>query len=326
MPVALAQDSAGNPAVPVRVIFDTDMDSDCDDVGALAMLHALADAGEAEILATIVSSRNEWSPGCTAAINAYFKRPEIPVGAPQTTGSRDASKFARAIAERFRHRFDTKAAVPDANEVYRQVLAGAADQSVVIVTVGDLTNLANLLKTPKDERFASGPDLIQQKVKQWVCMGGNFVGHPAVDDLKLTNNNFTVDKASSLIAVRDWPGQIMFVGREIGSVPSGLAVGRKLVELPEDNPVRAAYASYFGGRPKDRHVADQTAVLYAVRGLGDYWEAETKGFMDLSPDMTFRWNYAADKGHGYLLKKRVNGKPLDREVEATIEQLMMHLP
>src|SRR5438046_2179973 len=38
-------------ARPVKVIFDTDMDSDCDDVGALAVLHALADRGEAEILA-----------------------------------------------------------------------------------------------------------------------------------------------------------------------------------------------------------------------------------------------------------------------------------
>jgi hypothetical protein len=30
---------------PVKVIFDTDMITDFDDVGALACLHALADAG-----------------------------------------------------------------------------------------------------------------------------------------------------------------------------------------------------------------------------------------------------------------------------------------
>ena len=33
-------------AAPVRVIFDTDMCGDYDDVGALAVLNALADAGE----------------------------------------------------------------------------------------------------------------------------------------------------------------------------------------------------------------------------------------------------------------------------------------
>ena len=34
-------------AQPTKIIFDTDMESDVDDVGALAMLHGLADAGDA---------------------------------------------------------------------------------------------------------------------------------------------------------------------------------------------------------------------------------------------------------------------------------------
>ena len=44
-------------AEPVKVIFDTDMYTDFDDAGALACLHALADAGECEILATISNTR-----------------------------------------------------------------------------------------------------------------------------------------------------------------------------------------------------------------------------------------------------------------------------
>ena len=42
-------------AEPVRVILDTDLSSDVDDVGAVAVLHALADAGEAEILGMGIS-------------------------------------------------------------------------------------------------------------------------------------------------------------------------------------------------------------------------------------------------------------------------------
>ena len=41
---------------PIKIIFDTDMDSDVDDVGALAMLHAMRTNGEVEILAVMVSS------------------------------------------------------------------------------------------------------------------------------------------------------------------------------------------------------------------------------------------------------------------------------
>ena len=53
-------------AAPVKVIFDTDMANDCDDAGALAVLHALADLGEAEILA-IVTNRKDPSNASAAA-------------------------------------------------------------------------------------------------------------------------------------------------------------------------------------------------------------------------------------------------------------------
>jgi hypothetical protein len=41
-------------AAPVKVIFDTDTETDCDDAGAMAVLHSLADRGECEILATVI--------------------------------------------------------------------------------------------------------------------------------------------------------------------------------------------------------------------------------------------------------------------------------
>ena len=34
----------------IKLMFDTDMGSDCDDAGALALLHELATLGECEIL------------------------------------------------------------------------------------------------------------------------------------------------------------------------------------------------------------------------------------------------------------------------------------
>src|SRR5688500_9413492 len=62
-------------AAPVPVIFDTDMDSDVDDVAALCQLHAMADLGEAELLAVMISGRNEWSGGCVDALNTFYGRP-----------------------------------------------------------------------------------------------------------------------------------------------------------------------------------------------------------------------------------------------------------
>lgn len=65
-----------------KIIFDTNMGSDCDDVDALALLHYYADVGKAEIVGCIYSSgKVPFGPGIVEAINIWYGRPDIPVGA-----------------------------------------------------------------------------------------------------------------------------------------------------------------------------------------------------------------------------------------------------
>lgn len=321
----VAQEAAA-PRPPVNVIFDSDMDGDCDDVAALALLHVLADQGEARILATITSGRNEWSPQCMDAINTYFGRGDIPVGAPKQGGILRPSAYTKAVADRCPHRLPSAAAAEDAVELYRRLLMAQPDASVVVATVGFHTNLAALLRLPAADGKPSGAELIRKKVALWACMGGNFIGHPAKDDLALGNVNFQKDAPAAYAAIWNWPGRLVFVGREVASVPSGLKVGARFRDLPADHPVRIAYEAYFKGAAQDRHIADPATVLFAVRGLRDYWDIEDKGYMDLKEDMTFVWKYDTDKNQAYLLKRRVNGRPNDREVEAAVEKLVMTPP
>ena len=70
---------AQNAVQPVRIIFDSDMGPDYDDVGAITILHALADNGEANILATMASTKYEGVAGVLSLFNTYFNRPEIEV-------------------------------------------------------------------------------------------------------------------------------------------------------------------------------------------------------------------------------------------------------
>ena len=289
----------------VPLIFDADMDSDCDDVAALAVLHALADRGEAEILATLSSSTNPDTPRCMAAVNAYYKRPGLPLGAPRGKGAVGRpSKYARGVAG------ETAVEPRDAVALYEEILKARPEGSLTIVTVGYLTNLAELLRRP------GGPELAK-KARLWVCMGGNFIGKPATDDLKLGNVNFTTEKEGALHALRNWPGPVVFAGREVCSVSSGLKIGARFAELPEKHPVRIAYALYFGGAPKDRHVADLCAVLFAVRGAGERWTLSDEGRMDLRPDLTFTWE--AGRSQRYLLKRSPEAdRAIERELEALI--------
>lgn len=309
----------------VKIIFDTDMHTDCDDAGAMAVLHALADRGECEILGMMLSTKDPHAAATIDAINTWYGHPDIPIGVIKGEGVYRHSKFTKGIAAEFPHDVVYETA-PDATMLYRDILEKQPDSSVVIVTVGYLTNISNLMRLPAENGRLSGLDLIRRKVRKWVCMGGNFMGDPPRDDLKLPNVNFQFDAAAAHYAIHNWPGELIFAGREVCSVPSGLEIGESLVKTPADNPVRRAYELYFGGTLKNRHVADLASVLYAVRGLRDYWDIQTYGYMDLQPDMTFEWKRDRDKNQSFLLKKMRDGVLNDRYVESVLDALMIQPP
>lgn len=311
---------------PVRIIVDTDMMTDCDDAGAFAVLHALADKGECEILATMVSSKSADSVLAVSALNTYYGRPGIPIGAVKGNGVEIKSLYTQHLANEFPHALKSADDAQDAVRLYRNVLEKQPDHSVTIATIGYLTNIKGLLQLEAGEGHLSGVDLVKQKVKAWFCMGGNFIGDPPHDDLKLGNVNFQRDAASAVFAIEHWPVPLVFVGREVASVPSGVAIGESLANTPADNPVRAAYYYYFGGAFKKRHVADPATVLCAIRGPDDCWDMSEKGRMILRPNVSFDWQPDPTANQSYLLKRKKDGQPNDRYVESVLDALLIKPP
>ena len=68
-----------------NIIFDSDCGPDCDDAGALAILHHYADTGNANILAAVCSTTTEYGAAWLDAINTYYGRPDIPIGTTKTS-------------------------------------------------------------------------------------------------------------------------------------------------------------------------------------------------------------------------------------------------
>jgi purine nucleosidase len=311
---------------PVKVIFDTDMASDVDDVGALAILHALADLGEAEILAAGISSRNEHAGPCLDAINTYYGRPDLPIGYqrghrigyPKDDGGPTDSKYAEAVARGFPHRLMKSSDAPDTAALYRKVLAAQPDGSVVIASVGFLSNIRDLLDTPADAVSPlNGADLAKRKVKRWVCMGGKFPNGRFPDGDG--EYNLKIDALASLRALNDWPTPVVFSGFEIGE---RVLTGKRLRAVPETSPVRAAYLHFNG--LENRQSWDQTAVLYAVRGARDYWTESEPGLalMHAPGRLGYNeWIPTPLKRHRYLIEKMPPA-----EVARVIEDLMTRAP
>lgn len=297
-------------AAPVRVILDVDLCEDVDDAGALAVLHALADRGEADILATLISARNEWVGPCLDAINTWYRRPDVPIGYQhgQEFGYRNAkdpqreatSLYAEGVAKRFPHDLKRSSDAPEAAALCREILAKQPDQSVTFVTVGFLTNLRNLLDSRPDAHSPlDGEALVKQKVKVWVCMGGKFPEGRFSDGGG--EYNVMWDTLASVRAMNDWPTPVVFSGFEIGA---RVKAGAQLKSTPETNPVRACYQHYNG--LQNRETWDLTAVLYAVRGTNNYWTLSDPGHALMHARVTHGYNSwlpSPSGTHRYLVEK-----------------------
>lgn len=290
------------------ILLDTDISSDADDVGAVAVLHALADQRSVNIKGMVISSGDFWSKGCLDTLNVHFNSPTIPVGLVATeTPVVHTSAYTREIADLSEKNNISKS--EDGVTLYRRVLSTMPDHSVVIVTVGYLTNLRVLLDSQPDEYSKqTGFSLVQQKVKMLVSMGGDY---PAGKEW-----NFYQDPGAAKYVVEKWPTDIFFIGFSLGR---GIVTGQKLRELPITNPVRKSYELHNGlkGRPS----WDQLAVLFAgmpEKARARYFKVSEPGINSIEKNGANQW-YADAEGAHYFLTLNVE----KQEIAELISQLML---
>ena len=297
----------------VPIIFDTDIGTDVDDAGALAILHIMADRGEAEILATMSANSNRWCGPALDAINTYYGRGNLPIGCSRT--GPDPEKWYHDSVDTFPHDLTHSGEAPNAVALYRKILAGQPDNSVTIVVVGWLTNMAELLNSKPDQYSAlSGKELVEAKVKELVSMGGRWPNSPKDEG----EYNFTMDGAAAHKVTSDWPGRIMFTG--LGKdVMTG---GRLIARGPKDNPVPAFYRNFFeANKVSERSSWDLIAVLYAVRGLSDYFTSVSAGKSISQTNGSNQWIPGVLSNHAYL-----DYKMPPAELAAVIEDLLLTAP
>ena len=326
------------------------MITDFDDVGALACLHALADAGECEILATVSSTRGNASVGAVQVINSYYGRGDLPVGSPKGMGVMGAFPGAKEKVDpasplgekaggdgghyKYRklladypgwYRYADADDAPDANEVYRRVLAAQPDGSVTICSVGFLTNLRRLLETkPDDISPLDGRALVARKVKLWVAMACRY------PDGKEYNSMW--DCESSRIALENWPTPIVFSDWQYGC---DCFAGRAVAEMDaERSPVKDVFAGNIPSRDEirgdphgwlirgfgmgGRSAWDETAVLAAVRGIEPYFNAERGMYRMVGDKGDDEWAPDAENGPHVRITEKLPKAEVGRIIDGLI--------
>jgi len=252
-----------------------------------------------------------------SVFNTYFRRPGIPIGVPKGSGvnQRDGQHWTDSILARYPHSMVRNEQAEDAVALYRKVLAAQPDHSVVIITVGFLTNLAGLLQTGPDGFSAlSGVELVRKKVRQLVSMAGKFPEGWEFNVLK--------DAAASQAVFGGWPTPVLLSGFEIGvKIKCGLPlVGDGAIR---HDPVKDVFRISIPLAAEDsagRSSWDETAVLVGVCGYTPYYTVR-QGRMTVKADGSDRW----EEDEGGRQAHLVEARPV-REVQEVINRLMEHQP
>jgi hypothetical protein len=301
---------AATPAAspePVRVIFDTDMGSDCDDAGALALLHHYADLGRVEILACLYSSdRVPFGAAIIDAINLSRGRPHIPIGASHGTDFGDpedkmnAEKLARDQAA-FGHRVIHNRDAEEQVRLARRILAAQPDGAVTYLTVGHTKALHDLLRSDADEHSPlAGRELLGRKLGRWVALGAlgatNPAGHPVLDW------NFCFNGAAPYTAhlVTDFPVETVFI-----DAGHDVLTGASLAATPPGDIVRTAYRDWLWqverkGLADQRPSWDLAAVYYVAEGLATFLEDARPGRLEFDPARGSRWLVGESSHHRFV--------------------------
>lgn len=277
--------------LPVKVILDTDMGAggcqEGDDVGTLCAANAMADTGEIELLAIVLNTKPDASALAISALQRYYGRDAIPIGAykgfVEDQHLSSTHSYVSALADGWPSRFKdsmllqnvskvVKYLLPTGWELYRRVLAAQPDHSVVIVSVGVLTNLAGLMQSEPDVHSElSGMQLLARKVRLLAIMGGRYphgsecnFGECNVHDGEAPEWCQTTGSATWVS--RNLPSSlpVLFLGQEIGlEIFHGAALSTCATE---ESPARAAYIEYLRSPFRDRFSWDPLTLLVAVRG------------------------------------------------------------
>ena len=314
---AAAADNGNGGETPfpaaVKVIFDTDIGNDIDDVMALQMLLNYQKTGRVELLGVTLCKANPATITFTDGYLRYNNKGNIPLGyvyngvtefdGTYLLPTLNAKVNGQPVLNPQR---SIDSDLPEAWKLLRQLLAEQPDGSVILISVGPMTNIGHLMDSAVDDISPlTGVELVKQKVKAVAAMAG------------LYGNEFDFPEWN---VEQDIPAaQSVFAKCPVPLTASGWELGNKLLYPhqsilndfgdPDKHPLTIAYQAYME-MPYDRQTWDLTSVLDIIEP--DEW-------FGYSPAGTITID---DEGHSHF---REDAEGLHRYLTVTPQQVPLTL-
>jgi len=301
-----------------KIIFDTDIGCDCDDVIALCLLCAAHNRGECELAAVTCSLPYESAARCSAAILAEYGLESVPVyGMKGDAGSyyREGSDvYAAKVAERFAELADRGNYIDEDPVKGLRKLLASGDRFVIAAT-GPVYNIGRLLESkPDDVSPLDGVSLVAEKVELLALMYGNF-SHLGTADAPIPEWNVKLDIPASKATAELSPVKTVILPFEAGL--DMITGAENTAKYGDTRP--SSYAFLCHGSANGRHSWDPATVLYAVYGASEWFDDGKGGKVSVNNEGGTDFVEDSD-GNCYVLTL----KQTKTEIASVIDRLIIN--
>ncbi len=255
-----------------KIILDTDMGCDCDDVGALALACGAHKRGEAELLGVTHAIDNPYGLRFIEKMLAHYNV-DAPLGKcskKDFLNDERFNTFIKPLADGLPEKEH-----PDSVKLMREILS--KNRGVTLVTIGSFVNVAALLASGADEISSlDGKTLVAQSVTNVYSMAGHFT-RPDYAEFNIVCD---IPAARSFVSL--CPVPVVYCGFEVGEK---IFTGAHLRECTENPLLHDAYGLYAGRecgnaylRPSWDPATVYTAIYQDENELFDYSDPVTVTF------------------------------------------------
>ena len=287
---------------PIDVILDTDLGNCTDDILAFQALFYMQQQQKCNVIGVMSSMQLDKARLLIDRFLHYYKADDTPLGllhgeevlfemipyfnlvdSLKADGSPLFTSTGIHLSDRL-----------PAWQLYRKLLANAADQSVMIICIGKYSNLGLLLDSAPDEYSPlSGYELVKKKVKRLEAMGGCFTPVPMrypteAGKLEFITVEYNVagDIPLAKKVLENWPTELCLLPLEEGmKYPSNHDEVLADYAWQPDSPMYKIYSRFDEWRIDDvgQYWWDAELVMHAMLGESCF-NCTRKGILSIADD------------------------------------------
>lgn len=309
---------------PRKIIFDTDIGGDCDDVVALDLLISAHRQGLCNLVGVSCTSMAAEGAGCARAVLTYRGMGELPLSAAAER-ERNPSYYGVIVSGRFPELARMEIPFPEPVKSLRRLIV--ENPGVCIIVVGDSTNMANLLRSEPDEISPlSGVELVRENVSFFAVMAGSFSWQNGTQDWGEKLADGSVKPHAEWNIICDRPAAAAFfemVPVDVYVLPfeAGLPVlsGKVLADAGENCPDGLAIIAH--GSANGRASWDPMTALFAVWGAEPWLTVSESGRITVDSEGV-TWFEACPDGKHYVLNRALPEAQITQKIDGEIAKLL----